>query len=186
MQVKNSTGIVNTGPFLTQFTLGDLLPSCFIQQTALSLNNAVWLGFSLALTDLRSEGCCADSQSGFWKHLWKRAHSIPVMKLTTSVTFSLSQHAISLTSQMPTCLVYPAPCPAWKPLPTLLAGPHSDLCALLLLKTTYSRSPWNPDAQKTRDTPSLCHSQVGHKSTEQIRILIQVKEGGLMSQAGWE
>lgn len=144
MQVKNSTRIVNTGPFLTQFTLGELLPSCFIQQTALSLNNAVWLGFSLALTDLRSEGCCADSQSGFWKHLWKRAHSIPVMNLTTNVIFSPSQHAISLTSQMPTCLVYPAPFPTWKPLPTLLALGFCRLVPILTSVLSFSLRQLTP------------------------------------------
>lgn len=62
------------------------LPSfVFYSEPALSLNNTMWLGFSLALIDLRSGGCCVDSQSGFWKHLWKRAHSIPVMNLTRNV-----------------------------------------------------------------------------------------------------
>lgn len=42
------------------------------------------------------------------------------MNVTTNVTFSPNQHAISLTSQMPTSLVYPELCPAWKPLPILL------------------------------------------------------------------
>ena len=103
----------------------------------------MWLGFSLALIDLRSGGCCVDSQSGFRKHLWKRAHSIPVMNLTRNVTFSPNQHAISLTSQMPPYLVYPAFCPIWKPLPILLFLDFFRLVPILnsllsfILKITY-------------------------------------------------
>lgn len=109
----------------------------------------MWLGFSLALIDLRSGGCCVDSQSGFWKHLWKGAHSIPVMNLTKKVTFSPGQHAISLTSQKPICLLYTAPCPAWKPLSTLLPSGSCRQVPILTLCSSLSSRQHAPLCPET-------------------------------------